>query len=140
MSYTWNPISGQLDIVRPKPQSVKKVIESYTAGETLSALTLVRSNGTSVVKANPDTITNSEVLGLAITAAASGNQVNVLIFGTLEDASFSSFNLNKSIYLSDNGVMSQTIPVLPASNYQVLVGKYLGSDTIFLSIEDSIQL
>jgi len=58
------------------------VVRRYTAGGTIAAGNLVALNSSGqAVKANTTSITLATVLGVALTAAASGDRIDVVIFG-----------------------------------------------------------
>lgn len=138
MSYVINPFTGQFDRVNPEQDSVKRVVDTYTANENISALNLVRVSGGGVIKAfNNGIYEDSKVLGLALTAALSGAQVDVLIFGTLDDAFFGSMSINETMYLNSSSILSQVVPL---TGYLVRCGKYLGNNIVLIQIEEPVLL
>ena len=84
MPWVFNPFTGELDFRRISQDSVEKITAFYTANETISALNLVKSDGSNLVsKASPDTDTNARVLGIALNGGAASSQIEVLSFGTV---------------------------------------------------------
>lgn len=140
MSYKFNPFTGTLDYFdtdggssTPSPN----ITETKTASETISALKLVTAiDATQVEVAEKDNYPNSKVLGLALTAANIGEQVEVLLFGKHTDASFT-FTLNEPLFLTSAGVISS---IAPTTEFSVNIGHSLGAGAIFIDIQEQIEL
>jgi hypothetical protein len=145
MGFVWNPITGQLDISGqagsgPSQDAVRLVI-SRVASETISAMQLVKSDNSTHVSLSTSngSFEDSEVLGLALGSANIGQFVDILIFGAVQDNSFS-FTLNEPVFLGVNGLVTQSIPVLLTSSHFVRIGKAIAVDELFLNIEQPIVL
>lgn len=122
----------------PSDQS-KRLIDTYTAGETLSALKLVVDNGgkTAFLGEKNSTYEEATVIGVTLTAATLGNQVEVLLFGLLEDASFT-FPNNVPLFLTAGGTITDSAPV--AGEFFVRIGRSQGTGAIFVDIEEPTEL
>lgn len=137
---TVTPSGQNISIASITPNAVQAVELTFTASTNIVALQLVLSvDGTNATTGdNVSTIQNAQVLGIAKTSAAISNTFKALVFGTISDSSFSGFIVNDPIYLNASGFLTQTVPVTP--NFLVVCGKYLGSNTVLININEPIQL
>ena len=115
-----------------------QLILDKIAGETISALKLVISDGNNeVIVADPNgAFEGAQVLGIALNSANVGEEVRVLTQGALQDSSFA-FSINSQLYLGTNGFVTDTPP---ATGHRVLVAKAIETDEIYLEIEETIIL
>jgi hypothetical protein len=116
------------------------VIEKV-AGETISALRLVRfSDADTVVYAtNNQTYNEAKAVGIATNGAALGGTVRVLIIGIMED-SFFAFPSNTLLFLGPDGTIVSTPPSLPTAGYSVIVGEAPTNGVFSLSIREPVIL
>lgn len=135
MSCTWVTLP-----VPPTPHAVQAVELTFIASTTIGLMQMVVSvDGINVAPANNNTtVENARTLGIALNAATVGQSVTVLLFGTIANALFSAMTLNNPVYLPSTGYLTQTVPVAP--DFYVICGKYIGASTVFISIEEPIQL
>lgn len=140
MGFKFNPTTGLLDLVGQAgtvTANTEKLIKSFVAGENISALKLVyASSPTEVSVCSLSSYDLSRAIGVAITAATTGNSLNVQLFGKLEDASFT-FAFNEDLYLNINGSITNSYP---SSGYNLQVGYGMGTGAIFIDIEKPITL
>ena len=141
MSFELNPFTGQFDYQRPLQESVKNVVDVYVASAVISALKLVRINGGGILHAdNNIAYTDAKTLGIALNSAPIGGNVNVLMFGTVEDAFFSGMIINDPIFLGVDGALTQIAPSAPTAKYIARIGKYIGRNTVLIQIEEPTLL
>ena len=76
------------------------------------------------------------MLGISIQAGLTGQDIAVLLFGKIEDASFN-FPLNEPLFLDLNGVITSTPPT---TDFSVNIGHSLGLGAIFIDIKEPIEL
>lgn len=127
-------------IIKEQEQNaVEKVQIVRKASVAISAMQLVKStSATHVGLAIPDgNYQDAKVLGVALTAANIGDDVTILVFGTLVDGTFAGFSLNDTVYLAYDSFLTQTIPT---SDRLVRLGKAIGNNTVFIQIEEPILL
>lgn len=139
MSYKFNPLTGQLDYFEETEgtDSAKFLLDTRICAEVISALRLVTAiNDTEIVLANKDNYTESKVLGISLQAGNIGNEIEVLLFGKVEDSSFN-FPLNEPLFLDLNGVITSTPPT---SDFSVNIGHSLGLGAIFIDVKEAIEL
>lgn len=117
--------------------SAKRLEDDFIAGENISALKLfyINDDQEAMLADNSDYGT-SQVIGISLTAAASGGEFRGLLFGRISDPLFS-YPSNTSLYLGSNGSVTN---VVPTSGTRTKVGHALYSGAIFLKIEDPINL
>jgi hypothetical protein len=143
MSYKWNPFTGTLDYFDDQAtgsDDAKRLTDLKTCAVDISALQLVKAiNDSEIAIATPDDFSNAKVLGMALTAGTTGNQIEILLFGKLEDPFFN-FTVNQPLFLKDNGVTSNVAPTLPTENFNTTIGHSLGTGAIFLNIQEPIEL
>ena len=137
-----NPVTGQLDLVRSSgggASDTSQVKVTKTASENISALQLVIADGeTGVLVAEKNsTFQDAQVLGIALNAATTGNDVEVVTFGEVSDPTFSSLTENNPIFLGDNGSIIQSVT---AGDFLTEVGKSIGGNGIFVTIKQPIEL
>lgn len=114
----------------------------YTAGETISALKAVYvkvSDGQAYVAKSNGTDPEALVVGLALNAATVGTQVDVILMGVLQDASWS-WAANELLFLTPTGSITNIPPSLPTDTYHVELAKALTSNKIMVNIESPITL
>lgn len=119
-----------------RPLGATKLEETYTAGEAITAMNIVRlSNSTTVFKAIPDgTLSDASAIGIALSSAALGDPVTVRLFGILSDASFT-FTLNVPVFLDSSSNVTDTLPAPVSGEYVTHMGKSLGTGAIFINIQ-----
>lgn len=109
---------------------------SRTAGEILSALRVVYEIDQEVFYLDPDDEDHIDLLlGITLTAADIGTQVNVQRSGVIEDSAWN-WSLGR-VWLGANGALTQTPPLF---GFDVLIGYAVSPTRITLNIQDPIQL
>jgi len=135
MSFKFNPLSGEFDFF--EAAGVPRLTDKRICGETISALKLITAqDNTNVLLSDNDLYVNAKVLGISLTAGNIGDEIDVLLFGKHEDAAFN-FTLNEPLFLSANGVITETPP---STNFSTTIGHSLGAGAIFINIKEPIQL
>lgn len=110
--------------------------ETYTAGETLSALKVVVLNDEGeAVLAEPSTFRTSLAIGVTCNAVSSGGQVRVLKEGEIEDSLFN-FPDDDLLYLGPSGSITN-IP--PSSGNYVLLGHSVKPGMIYIRMDSPIE-
>lgn len=108
---------------------------SKQAGENISALqVLVAVDGEVFVASSDEPDDAGRLCGVAVTAASSGNSVDVRIFGELTDSGWSWSP--GPVYLGLNGALTQSVPT---SGFIAQIGVALDSDSILISIKQPIR-
>lgn len=133
MSWTFNPFTGKFDFYESVTSSDPTII-TKTAGENISALQFVYSTSPNDVLISTS-VNGFSPIGIAISAALSGASITIKTFGQLSDASFS-FGTNE-LFLSSTGFCTAT-PV--SSGFHARVAKGMGTGSIFINIDDLIEL
>lgn len=139
MAFRLNPLTGELDLVGSASSTdAQRVVKSYTAQETISALKLVRiQNGSDAYLASPSgTYESARVLGVALNAALTGQSVSVLEFGELTDATFT-FTAGVPLFL---GALAAITDVPVTNGFLIKVGYSLGNLKIQVDLGLPIQL
>lgn len=142
MAFRYNPITGNLDVIAEQSSAeAARLVISRIASVAISAMQLVKSDSATHVSiaTSQSTFEDSEVLGLALVGASVGDPVDILIFGAVQDGSFS-FTLNDPAFLGGSGQVTQTVPAYPTDTHSVRVGKAIASDELFLNIAQPIVL
>lgn len=122
------------------PPAASLLTDTKTYIETISALKLVNAvNDTDVRVADPNSFNEGKVLGIAVSFGNNGDKRSIVLFGKIEDASFT-FNVNDPLFLSPTGSITDIPPSLPTSNFSVNIGYSLGAGAIFLNIQEPIAL
>lgn len=126
-------------INKPDLSDAAKITCEFTAQESISAYRVIYTDGAGgAFLADKDLSPDSEPVGVSITAATTGNIVDVQMFGKITDPYFGTiFSPGDDLFLGDDGLITNT----PAtSGYHIRVGKYVGNNTIFLDIDERICL
>lgn len=112
----------------------ERLSKTFTAGEGITQNNFIRlSSASEVFKAtNNSTYEEAQVVGIALSDAAVTEQVEVLLFGILEDPSFN-FSINNPFFLGVNGAAIQNPPTA-TGEFVVEIGQSLGVGAIFLDI------
>jgi len=120
------------------PDSAKKLGDTYTAGEVISALQVMRLNNSSDAFIADPTLayTDAKVVGISLSAAVIGLDVDIQNFGILKDPFFN-FPTNNPLFLSATGTITDTAPV---TGYNVQIGHSLGVGSIFINVQEPILL
>ncbi len=111
--------------------------ETYTAGETLSAVKAVYISAANTVSLGQKT-TKPEacVIGITKCSANTGETIEVQLSGEMTDSSFN-YNAGDVLYLDLNGNLTTTPPT---TGSLTVVGKALGNCKILIRIEEPIIL
>lgn len=112
------------------------VVNTYTAGETISANQAVYEAGGSVFKGGPETLGVANIIGVALTAGAVGQSINVLQYGVLEDAAFA-WTATDLIFVDSDGLLTSSAP---DAGYLTRVGKAITATQILVNIDSPITL
>lgn len=107
-----------------------------TAGENLSALRVIRSNGSAGFYADAGTPGHADqIIGLSVTAALAGAAVTIRHDGEVQDAGLS---LSAGpIYCGAAGALTQTAP---ASGFVRRIGTAIASDRFIIEISQPILI
>lgn len=117
--------------------TAQRLTITRTAGESISALKLVRNvSGDLVITASSDVSSNSVILGMALNSASPGGDVEILTFGVHRDPLFA-FDINAALFLGPGGDITEEIPNI---GINLRVGHSLGNSQIMLNITEPIQL
>lgn len=120
--------------------SISELISVVTkpAGQTLSAqrIVIMDSDG-KLYYGDKDTVsTAKKTLGLTLHSGNLDEDIRVLLSGRISDPSFS-FTLGMSIYLGNNGLLTQ---IYPTSGYVLKLGIPVDANTFILKIDIPIIL
>lgn len=106
------------------------------AGETLSALLIVYEQDGEVFRLDyRDGAHIDQVLGITLSAAVSGSELNIQRSGALDDSGWN-WALGR-VWLGANGSLTQNPAV---DGYDVLIGSAVSANRIILNIQDPIRL
>lgn len=109
----------------------------YTTNFAMSALKVVVANNDLLAYADKDTLNHADiVLGVLENAVESGVQTRVITQGIIQDTNFS-WQLNKPIFLGNNGTLTQTIP---STGFIKQIAFPLTINKIYVKIEQSFIL
>lgn len=126
-----------MPVAIPSRQTASKLSTTLVAGETVSALKVVRIGANSeAFLSEPDQYENALSVGVTLNTATAGNKVEVLSFGILEDPFFN-FPVNDVLFLAVGGAITN---VAPTSGIRTIIGKSLGVGSIFISVQEPVIL
>jgi len=148
MGYRFNPTTGALDYFETGGSSgpvteadqAKRLIVTRKATVSISAMKLVKSDSATHVSVATNNVDfeSAQVLGVALTAAINpDDDIEVLLFGALNDSSLSGFSLNDLIYLGVNGAITN---VSPSNGFSKEVGYSIGVNEVFINLKQTIIL
>lgn len=108
------------------------------AGENLGGQRFVIGNSNETVTyANQSDLTNlGKVIGITLTSASMGENVDVLLFGFIEFNGWS-FDVSLPVYLNNNGLLTQTPP---STGFSQIVGFAETPTSLFVSLREPIIL
>lgn len=110
---------------------------SKIAFEDISAVRAVYLvSDTEVALSDFSVVGKQRVIGVSRSASLTGGTVQIVTEGVLQDASFSSFQLNEAIFVGANGVITQT---RPTTGVMLEVGYYIGNNEIKVEIQRPIK-
>lgn len=115
--------------------SATKVADSAVGGQRV----VVSVSADGIVHADSDDLTHlNKVLGVTKTAAAAGDEVEVISLGEIEEASFS-FTPDQPVFVSagGSGLLTQTPPT---SGFSLRIGHALSATKVFIKISEGILL
>lgn len=114
--------------------------ETLAAGEVISAVKAVYSNGTNIFLGDADTdYQHASIVGITLTAGNIGEEVRYILNGPLYDSAFV-FTDGAPVFLGLNGQLTQTDPGVSGYNYRVLLGYATGTNGININIQEPIEL
>ena len=116
--------------------AMDRIYISKIAGENLSAYNVVGMlSDEKLYKANYDDFDLAHVIGLSKSNYLLGASAEVIVFGEVENLSWSWTEINKPVYLGLDGALTQSIPAVGVGNYVVKVGLCTGDTTILIKPE-----
>lgn len=120
------------------PDSAKRVTLKRLATHAISALRVLKFDSITHVSyaTSNSSYENAHAIGISLTTAAMGSEVDILVLGVLEDAFFN-YPINENLYLDTSGQISNTPPV---SGNLVQIGSSMGSGAIFFNPDSPISL
>jgi hypothetical protein len=114
--------------------------ETLAAGETISAVKAVYSNGTNLFLGDADEdYQHASVIGISLTSGNVGTEIRYIIDGQLYDSSFA-FTDGEPVYLGISGALTQVDPDSSGHKYRVLIGYATGTNGINININEPIEL
>jgi hypothetical protein len=114
-------------------------IAGMTAGEAISALRVVREVEGAVLLLDSNSLSHAhQCVGVALTAAANGQSLDVQLSGFLTDLNFS-WTVGLPVYAGANGHLTQIVPSGSAA-FSLRIGVAVSSDRILIQIQRSIIL
>lgn len=147
MSIKFNPFTGALDIgtvgsgggsLTEAEQAQRLIVKRIASVDIVIGDALYATSNTHVGLAEADTTINKAmVFGFAVSNALAGSEVEILIFGILDDSVFSIFNINDPLFLDVSGGITD---IKRTSGYHVVVGKSFGGSQIFVNIKDPLVI
>lgn len=113
---------------------------SYTAAIPISGhrIITINSDGKAIYADSTILSHANKVIGMSTGAAAADSTLSVKIVGEFTEGSWN-WTPNQPIYLSTNGLITQTVPTSP-SLYSLVIGTAVTSTTIFINIMPPIFL
>jgi hypothetical protein len=134
VGFILNPLTGKLEHTRRA--KVERLTKSFDAESNVSAIRMVKASSSTEVNyaTSASTYEDSKAIGISLNAATTGNPVDVLLAGVIEDGTFT-FGVNEVLYLTTAGGITDTPP---SSGYSVVIGKGLGPGAIFIDIQEPI--
>lgn len=131
--------AGDPSFINVKIGSPSKFSVTKIANEPIAKYDLVNLDSqTTAIKAKIDTYDKAVVAGLAVNSAATGTEVEIVVFGVIEDPIFG-FTVNKPLFLSSSSVSTDT-PHNTSGKFLTKIGKSYGSGAIFIDINDPIGI
>lgn len=115
------------------------LIDRGEANEHISALRVITSNvsGKIIYADKRSEELSKRTLGISIKSAAPGEYLDYVIYGIIEDSSWS-WDISKNIFLGYNGALVQTIPL--KNEYVVQIAKPISSQKIKVEIGQTYKL
>lgn len=124
-------------LLKRRSSAGKKVEDTKIADETVSALKVVTATSQTNLKlADKSSFTDAQSLGVSISSGNMGEKIKFVSFGQIDDSSFN-FPLKEPLFLGDNGLITATPPT---TGFVTTVGYSLGLGSIFVDIEEPIEL
>lgn len=113
---------------------------SYTAAIPISGHRMITINADGKAIYADSTILShaNKVAGMSIGAADADAVVTINSYGKITEGSWN-WTVNQPVYLSTNGLLTQTVPASP-SLYSLVIGTAVTSTTIFINIMPPIFL
>jgi hypothetical protein len=135
VAYRWNPVSGQLDLVRPTQTTVEtaeKIADTFDCDATALVGDVVTPSET--VENKVESLAGNVYNGLAfgiIIEKLSLTTCKVLISGKLTGATYNLAGLTygKALFVGTDGTITTTTPT---TGHRQKMGMAIKSDTIFL--------
>ncbi len=125
------------DTIEVTSSSAQRLEAGFIAAQLVTALRLVAISPSGLATlADKSDFSLSKVLGISLNTANTGETVNVLLFGKIEDAFFT-YPANTVLYLSTVGSITS---IVPSIGTLTRIGYSLGVGAIFIKIEEPIDL
>lgn len=110
----------------------------YTAGTVLGGhrAVVLNSSELAIYADNTTTAHKNKVIGITTGAALSGASATIQTFGEITNSGWS-WTTGESIYLSTNGLLTQTVPT---SGFVLILGFAISATKMFINIKQPIIL
>ena len=136
MAYRWNPFTGSFDFTdaMTADSSTYLIIQRVAAEPIVRTDVLAYNNIGQVKLANNNTTPDDAfVVGMALNSVNTGEIVDVLIMGIINDPAFNVFPLNSTIFLDTAGATTDTKPTSPAASSTTVVSRSYGNGEVFIN-------
>jgi len=131
--------TGNVVVNIPQNEISAKLGVTRIASEDIAQFSLVRLvSSTHVANGSSDTELESKISGIALNAALTGENVDFVMFGIIEDASFV-FPLLAKLFLQSNGTLG-LVPPSAVGQFIVVTGESLGTGAVFVNIQEPEEI
>lgn len=107
----------------------------YPAGQAIGGhrMVVLDATGQAIYASSAIASCANRVLGMSINAASIGDPITVQKFGELVEPSWN-WQLDKLVYLSVDGQLTQVTPTQPIDKFSLVVGFPISSTSLFINI------
>lgn len=113
-------------------------VQTFTAAQALGGHRVVMRTSAGVDYADASISSNfGKAIGVTLSAAGAGSAISVQLGGDIEEPSWN-WTLGTPVYLSANGLMTQTPPAYPS--FSLVVGFPVTATRLFIALREPIIL
>lgn len=126
----------------PLSESSTYLVINRITVEPVLKTEIVAATGATTVKLAHNNTTSDDAfaIGMALNDADTGEKVDILIMGVINDPIFTAFPLNSTVFLDTDGGTTDVRPIRPSATSSTIIGRSFGNGEVFVNVQRPVFL